>query len=228
MKSIHGDIMTKKSDLSKHTQEIVEKYEKKTYPVEDYVKTASFLSFSYDYANALKIIDIGLTHYPSNEELIRAKFSFASFHRDLLHALKIATDNHIIFENDSFEPLTQALDLIRYSFNFEFPKQNETHNRVVDSIIRAYLEEQQYDVTTLILGMIQEYQFPLIGLGFAKFFSQQNDDLACLVLGGSYLKGFYVEKNLIKAKWYLTRAVQAGNQDAAKLLHEIDTLPTMN
>jgi TPR repeat protein len=220
--------MTEKPDLKRHTKEIVDKYQTKTYPVEDYVKSASLLSFSYDYDNALKIIDIGLTHYPRNEELVRAKFSFASFHRDLLYALKIATDNQIIFGNDAFNPLTQALDIIRYSFNFEFPNQNETHNRVVDSILRAYLEEQQYDVTTLILGMIQEYQFPLIGLGFAKLFSEQNDDLACLVLGGSYLKGYYVEKNLIEARRYLTLAAKEGNQDAVKLLHELNTLPSMN
>jgi K+-sensing histidine kinase KdpD len=220
--------MTEKQNSKKHTDEILGKYQKEAHAVEDYVKSASLLSFSFDYTNALKVIDVGLTHHPKNEELIRAKFSFASFHRDLLHALEIASDNHRIFKNDAFDPLTQALDLIRYSFNFEFPNQNETNNRVVDSIIRAYLEEQQFDVTTLVLGMIQEYNFPLIGLGFAKFFAQQNDDLACLVLGGSYLKGYNVEKNLIKAKQYISRAVIAGNQDAEKLLHEINTLPSMN
>ena len=220
--------MIEKPDNYRRTQDLINKYQQKPYPVEDYVKSASFLSFSYDYDNAIKVIDIGLTHHPSNEELIRAKFSFASFHRDLLHALDISTANQNIFENDDFDPLTQALDLIRYSFNFEFPKQNEHYNRVVDSIIRAYLEEQQYDVTTLILGMIQEYEFPLIGLGFAKFFAQQKDELACLVLGGSYLKGYYVEKDLIKAKKYLRHAADTGNQDALKLLHELETLPSMN
>ncbi len=220
--------MSKQSFLDNHTKEILNKYENAVYPVIDYVKSASYLSLSYEYKNALKVLDIGLKHYPKHEELIRAKFSFASFHRDLLYALEIATDYDEIFEDDEYDPLTQALDLIRYSFNFNFPHQEEVNDQVVDSILKSFSEDKQYDTTTLILKMIQDFNFPYIGLGFAKHFAKQDDDLAYLVLGGSYLRGFHVEKDLIKAKLYLTRAIELGCQEAVDLLNELDSLPSMS
>ncbi len=200
-------------------QEILNKYKQGSYPAIDYIKSASFLHFNQQYETAIDLLDLGLIHHPNNEEIIRAKFSFYSSSYNVLQALIFGQAHMSIFDKDIDDNFTKSLDIVLASLELSAPDHLTQQQTIsLSAIIQSYLNEQDHDINMLMIGIIEEYKLPLIGLGFAYALSQQGNDLAQAILGASYLKGQHVEKNTDLGIKYLKDAAAQNNEFAQRML----------
>lgn len=208
--------------LNERTTDIKRKFNESKQTVEDYIKAASFLSFSNKTEDAIDLLQHGLTHYPLNEEIIRAIFSFMCQNFQVLQALEFAEAYEPIFNDDEYDNITKAIDLVRLSLNFYEPEQLSLQQIAeIDEILRLYYEEDKYDVAMITIGLMDEYHLPFVGLGIAKHLALNGDAFAQMVLGGAYLKGYHLHKDLIKAEHYLSQSAKQGNQEAMVLLEKV-------
>jgi hypothetical protein len=215
--------------VDERARDITEKFEHEKHSVEEYIKAASFLSFSERGDAAVELLSSGLVHYPKNEEMIGAIFSFMCQNYNVLQALDFAEGYKDIFAIDEFSNIRKAMDLVRLSFSFGTPeKLSKKQIAELDQIIHMYSEENTYDVPMVTIGIMDEYHLPFVGLGIAKALADVGDDFAQMVLGGTYLKGYHVEKDLLKAKHYLNLSSQQGNKDAVSLLEKVNTKSNLN
>lgn len=221
--------MKRKLSHSRKT-DLISKYQNGVYEVESYVNSASLLNFTNNYSDALYVLDAGLKHHPNNEELIRAKFTFVSHRRDLLQALEIAENHPSVFENDEYDDLTKAIDLIRISMDIRFMEASDDFMvmETLDKILHDFNENKIYDIHTLTHDMIHTYHLPKVGLGFAKVFAEKGDADSQVLLGNAYLHGFHVQKDLTKARHYISEAASSGHETAIKMLEELKFAPSMS
>lgn len=215
--------------VDEKTQEIMENFSNGNQSVEAYIKAASFLAFSQKQEEAIELLQQGLLSYPNNEEIIRAIFSFLCQSYKVLQALDFAEEYHLIFKDDEFNNIQKAMDLVRLSFNFTSPESLSAKELAeVDQILYMYSEEAMYDAAMVTVGIMEEYHLPFVGLGIAKFLADEGDDFAQMVLGGAYLKGYHVEKDLHKAEHYLSLSSQANNKEAIALLEQATSKTNLN
>lgn len=210
-------------------QKIQDTFNREFNCAEDYVKAASFLAFSGNEKEAVELLTEGLVNYPNSEEIIRATFSFLCQGFNVLDALYFAEGHTNIFSDDQYSNITKAIDLVRLSLNFDAPKNiSEKMVMEVDQILYLYSEEDTYDVPMITIGLMEEYHLPFVGLGIAKHLADDGNDFAQMVIGGSYLKGDHVKKNLNKAVHYLELSAQQGNKEALSLLEKAKTKADFN
>lgn len=196
---------------------------------EDYVKAASLLSFSNDKTKAVDLLSEGLERFQDSEDIIRAMFSFLCQDFNVLDALYFGEEHSDIFNNDEYNNITKAIDLVRLSLNFEAPD-GFTQEMIseVNQILYLFSEKNTFDVAMVTIGLIDNYQLPYVGLGIAKHLADLGDEFAQLILGGSYLKGLHVKKSLHKAEHYLTLSALQGNERAQSLLKKVKTRADFN
>jgi hypothetical protein len=208
---------------NKHSKDktalISDEFQGKISSCEDYIKAASFLAFSNNGEKAIDLLLDGLDTYPDNEKIVRAVFSFMCQNLNVLGALDFADEYKKIFKKDKYNNITKAIDLVRLSLNFKTPKVlNDKDVIEVDHILSLYSEENIYDVPMITIGLMEEYHLPFVGLGIAKWLADSGNDFAQMVLGGVYLKGHHVSKNLNKAIHYLQLSALQDNENAISLL----------
>ncbi len=209
-----------KSFVEEKENEILKKLKHSNQDYESYLKAASFLHFSERYESAIKVLDIGLQHHPSNEKLIRAKFSFLCSSYNLLEAFLYAKQMQLIFNNDSDSIITQACDLITINLSLSPPEFLDQRQIVrLSDELQMFHEEKHTNLQEFITNLFGYYHLPLIGLGIAHVLANDGNDYAQTLLGTCYLKGRYINQDIDLGMHYLNLAKENDNEVAINRLN---------
>lgn len=209
-----------KSFIEEKEHEILKKLKHSNHDYESYLKSASFLHFNERYESAIEVLDIGLQQHPSNEKLIRAKFSFLSSSYNLLEAFLYAKQMKAIFDKDSDSIITQACDLIAINLSLSPPEHlNQRQIVRLSDEIQMFNEEKYTNLKEFITNLIEYYHLPLIGLGIAYMLADDGNDYAQTLLGTCYLKGRHIDKDIDIGMHYLNLAKENNNEAAINRLN---------
>lgn len=198
--------------------EIFKKFTDQDQPAVNYIKSASFLHFHDRTQKAIELLELGLLSHPQNEEIIRTQFSFLATSYNLLAAFELADYYQDIFEDDEYDNLTKAIDLINISLSLS-PLDHLSDDDLIDCIELLQVDriEKYQDIEHLIDYFRYRHQLPMLALGLAYYYAQQDNPIAQTILAEAYLFDHYGLKDIDKGLNYLNHALQQDYQPAYQL-----------
>ncbi|NLA78730.1 MAG: hypothetical protein GX845_04185 [Erysipelothrix sp.] len=212
MKIISNELLLKEAEIFK-------KFKDQQQAPISYIKSASFLHFHQRTHKAIELLNMGLHVFPNHEELIRTLFSFHATSYDVLAALEFADLHHSIFEDDEFDNITKALDLVIVSLSLTPPDYlNDDEINACTDLLHVDLNDHDLKLEETLDCLRYQFHLPRVALGIAYELAQHKNPMAQRILGEAYLFNHFGLDDVEKGLAYLKAAKAQNDLQAQTLL----------